>query len=57
MVDRETANILGTPSRRGFIRSMGLLFAAALPPRMARASSMQTILIVDGWILADTDFR
>ena len=44
-------------SRRNFVRSMGLLAVAALPTRMTGAPSTQDIVVVDGWILADSDLR
>ncbi len=45
------------PSRRNFVRSIGLLAVAALPTWMASAPSTQDIILVDGWILANTDLR
>jgi hypothetical protein len=58
MIDRPGVDILNAlPSRRNFVRSIGLLLAAALPAWMVRASSTQEIIVVDGWILADTDLR
>ena len=58
MIDRAAADIPNKlPSRRNFVRSIGLLLTAGSPVWMVRASSMQDIIVVDGWILADTDFR
>ncbi len=45
------------PSRRSFINSIGLLAFAALPSWIADAPSTHEIIVVDGWILASTDFR
>jgi hypothetical protein len=56
MVDRARADIPDAPlSRRTFVRSIGLLPVAALPILMVGALSTQEIIVVDGWILADTD--
>jgi hypothetical protein len=58
MVDRACADIPDAPlSRRTFVRSIGLLPVAALPTWMADALSTQEIIVVDGWILADTDLH
>jgi hypothetical protein len=43
--------------RRTLICSIGLLTVAALPTWMAGTPSMQNIIVIDGWILADTDLR
>ena len=47
------------PSRRALIRSIsiGLLTVAALPTWLAGTPSTQNIIVIDGWILADTDLR
>jgi hypothetical protein len=45
------------PSRRTLIRSIGLLTVAALPTWLAGTPSTQNIIVIDGWILADTDLR
>jgi hypothetical protein len=44
-------------SRRTLIRSIGLLTVAALPTWQAGIPSTQNIIVIDGWILADTDLR
>jgi hypothetical protein len=44
-------------SRRALVRSIGLLTVAALPTWVTRTPSAQNIIVIDGWILADTDLR
>jgi hypothetical protein len=46
-----------TPSRRNVLQSIGALSAAALPIWMVGARSTQDIMLVDGWILTNTDLR
>jgi hypothetical protein len=45
------------PSRRTLVRSIALLTVAALPTWVADAPSTQNIIMIDGWILLDTDLR
>jgi hypothetical protein len=49
--------IVLTPSRRNILQSIGALSAAALPTWMAGARSTQYLVLVDGWILTNTDLR
>ena len=49
--------IVLTPSRRNVLQSIGALSAAALPTWMAGARSTQDLVLVDGWILTNTDLR
>lgn len=46
-----------TPSRRSIVRLVGLLAVAALPAWTLDVRSIPKIVVVDGWILADTDLR
>ncbi len=50
-------NVPLAPSRRTFVRSIGLLAVAALSTRMTGAPSTRDIVVVDGWILAGADLR
>jgi hypothetical protein len=45
------------PSRRTLVRSVALLTAAALPTWVVDPRSTQNIIVIDGWILLDTDLR
>jgi hypothetical protein len=45
------------PSRRSLVRSIGLMVVAALPPWISGVRRPPEIIVVDGWILADTDLR
>jgi hypothetical protein len=47
--------IVLTPSRRNVLQSICALSAAALPTWMVGARSTQDIMLVDGWILTNTD--
>ena len=49
--------IVLTPSRRNVLQSIGALSAAALPTWMIGAPSTPDIMLVDGWILTNTDLR
>jgi hypothetical protein len=49
--------IVLTPSRRNVLQSIGALSAAALPTWMAGARPTQYLMLVDGWILTNTDLR
>jgi exopolysaccharide biosynthesis predicted pyruvyltransferase EpsI len=55
--DLSRGNTPSAPSRRNFVRSIGFLAVAALPTWMAGAPSTQDIIVVDGWVLANTDLR
>ena len=60
MIDRPTVDIPDAPlapSRRDFVRSIGLLPVAILPTWIGDAPSTQNIILVDGWILALTDLH
>ena len=45
------------PSRRRFVRSIALTVVAAWPAWIVGARPLQKIIVVDCWILADTDLR
>lgn len=43
------------PSRRNFVRLIGYLAIAVFPTWMASSRATLDIIVVDGWVLADTD--
>jgi hypothetical protein len=53
----EIPDVSLAPSRRNFVRSIGLLAVAALSAWMTGEPSTQDIIVVDGWILKNTDFH
>jgi hypothetical protein len=60
MIDRPAVDVPSAPlepSRRDFVRSIGLLPAAILPTWIGTTPPTQNIVLVDGWILAPTDFH
>ncbi len=46
-----------SPPRRRFICSMSAAAITVVTPAIARARQEPSIVIVDGWILADSDLR
>jgi hypothetical protein len=45
------------PSRRTLVRSIALMTIAALPTWEADKRSTPNIIVIDGWILLDTDLH
>jgi hypothetical protein len=52
-----TRDIPLVSSRRSFVRLLGLMVIAAMPAWVSGTRPPQKIIVIDGWILADTDLR
>jgi hypothetical protein len=44
-------------SRRSVVRSIGLMVVAGLPAWIPGTQPPRDVIVVDGWILADSDLR
>jgi hypothetical protein len=51
------SNGLLAPSRRTLVCTVALLTVTALPAWVVDTRSTQNIIVIDGWILLDTDIR
>ena len=52
-----TSDIPRGSSRRSFLRSIGLVIIASLSAWSFGTRPPQKVIVIDGWVLADTDLR